>query len=364
MLSGLQLNLRAQCPGGASWLNTPVNGTLIDSARIQVLDTVNVRSTNPTAGSFAAGRPAYNSNVTTWDGNPYESISVIRGGGAFASTSFKLRTAVDSNIMHFWIRDIRGDGLNAETQRIFGFNNGVPVTATAKDLLNGASFTGGNQINGGGSTTSAVQSSVRIFFNGPVDSVIIRGTSFNDYVIMDLVARCEVILPVNHIDLTGKTIPTGVQLNWKITGEADRIEIERSGDNNKWTVLSSTSGITNVFFDTDPLQETNYYRIKTIDISGTVKYSNVIPIRRTRGNNLPTVIYPNPFKNIITCESGVKIISYKLYSSTGSLVLSKEIIGTNNFTENLPSSLTKGLYHLILLFKNGEQRSYKLVKDY
>lgn len=363
MLCAIQLPAYAQCPGGASWLNTPVNGTLKDSARVQVLDTVQVSSTNYSFGSYQAGRPIYSANGLSWGGYPYESIAVIRGGGIFATTTFKLKTAVDSNIIHFRISDVRGDAGNTETQRILGFNNGVPVSATANDFINGAAFNPGTgNITGGSTTTSGTQSSIRIFFNGPVDSVVIRALSANDFVAFELAARCDYILPIYKVNLTAKNAQSGVQLNWKITGEADRIEIERSDNSNNWVLLSSLAGTKQGFLDPNPLQETNYYRIKIIDLIGNIRYSNIITVKRTSTNNLQTRIYPNPFKNNINFDSDVKIVSYKLYSSSGSLILSKQITGTNNFTENF-SSLTKGLYHITLIFKNGEQRSYKLIKD-
>jgi Secretion system C-terminal sorting domain len=365
MLCAFQLQSFAQCPGGALWINTPVNGTLIDSATLQVLDTIKVSSTNPTSGTYSSGRPIYSANGLSWGGYPYQSISVIRGGGRGASTTFKLKIAVDSSIMHFRISDIRGDGLNVEHQRILGYNNGVPVSATANEFINGVSYNPltGN-INGGSTTTTFAQSSIRIFFNGPVDSVVIRSISLNDAVVFELAARCDVILPVHKVDLTAKNKSNGVQLSWNITGEADKIEIERSGDDNIWYPLPSLAGNIQEFFDSNPFQETNFYRLKITDNVGNTKYSNVVFVKRNRTNNLQTRIYPNPFKDFITCESDVKIVSYKLYSSTGTIILSKKITGTNSFTEKLPSTLSKGIYQIILRYKNGEERSYKLIKDF
>ena len=364
MLCALQANSYAQCPGGPSWLNSPVNGTLKDSARIQVIDTVYVSSTNPTFGSFAAGRPGYSLNTQTWGGNNYETLWVYRGGGAGASTTFKLKIPVDSNVMHFRISDIRGDGFNAETQRILGYRNGVLVSASFKDPQNGATVSGGNLIAGGPATTAAVQSSMRVFFDGPVDSVVITGTSFNDYIIMELAARCDEILPVHNVNITAKLFSSGIQLKWQIPEVIAQIQIEKSTDGNNWFLLKTTNGNVQQFQDVNPMTGINYYRLKIFDAAGRSVYSDIVQANYKQDRGVATKIYPNPFVNTIHCTSGQRLISYRLSSTTGDVIVNHKISPTNNFTENLPPSLAQGWYYITLFFQNGEQQSYKLFKQF
>ena len=158
------LNLaRAQCStGGAAWLNGLNNGIMRDTGLIA--GSVMVYAN--TVGTMTGGRPLYGIGSSTWKGLTYAALVVTRAYSSPGSnyTSFKLQTPLDSNRIHLLVDNIRGDLFNWETQRVKGFNNGVPVAIDFKDPVNGAYITGGNTINGSSTTTSLVQSSMRDFF--------------------------------------------------------------------------------------------------------------------------------------------------------------------------------------------------------
>jgi hypothetical protein len=193
-LVGWQTNSIAQCAGGAYWVNGPnTGGSLRDTGVVLLTDTVLVRTTNPTSGSFASGRPLYEINTSVWDGRNYQGLKIARGGGRGASTSFKLLIPVDSFQIHMKVSDVRGDIFNAENQSIRGFLNGVQVNSTFKELIANATRSGDNLI-GGGSTTPTNQSAARIFFHGPIDSISVTSIASSDYVIIELMARCDIVL--------------------------------------------------------------------------------------------------------------------------------------------------------------------------
>lgn len=207
----------SQCAGGAYWVNGPnAGGSLRDTGVIFLIDTVYVHTSPPTFGSFAAGRPLYGSNTVNWNGADYQSIRLARGGGNGAVTSFKLKIAADSFQIHLVVSDVRGDFFNWETQRIMGYLNGVKVPATFKDLTIGASQSGDDLIGGSG-TTSTVQSRARIFFHGPVDSISVRSVSQSDFVVMDLMARCDVIL-ANRPPSRQNALSSPIQADMKLIG--------------------------------------------------------------------------------------------------------------------------------------------------
>jgi hypothetical protein len=140
-------------------------------------------------------------------------------------------------------------------------------------------------------------------------------------------------------------------LNWKITGEAEKFEIERSEDKNTWSLLTSSSGNVTLFNDMSPLAGTNYYRIKAIGSSGSSRYSEVVKAIHKLEKNTELLIYPNPFVDVINCKSGEKIISYKICSTTGNTILSKNLKGLTNFTEKLPSSFQRACIISLCFFK-------------
>ncbi len=275
MLTGAKQSL-GQCIGNTSWVGgTPAVGTL--TATGIILGTVQVKLRSQ--GSFATGRPGYSINTSAYGGFTYQSLMTYRGA-SFASgtyTSFKLSTALDANYIHIQVSDIRGDGFNSEHQRVTGFLNGVSVPANFVDPQNGATVTGGNVINGAATTSSFVQSSMRAFFTGPVDSIVVMATSLSDYVIVDLFARCDLLLPFQLLDFWAKQNKKVIDLNWKTASEENIIayNVERSTNGITWetagTVSANHSNLQTKqyqFTDQQPFKGKNYYRLASVETTG------------------------------------------------------------------------------------------------
>ena len=75
-----------------------------------------------------------------------------------------------------------------------------------------------------------------------------------------------------------------------------------------------------------------------------------------------TIIYPNPVKDYINIESKEIISKIEVLDIEGRLLISKENINNINYTTNL-NSLSKGVYLLKVIYKNGKIASYKLLKQ-
>jgi|GEM_PF-2431303 hypothetical protein len=293
--------LSGQCIGNVSWIGgTPAAGSL--TANATILGTVGVQMRS--AGSFAGARPTYSSITEPYSGFTYQTLLIARGA-SFATgtyTSYKLSTPLPPSLIHISVRDIRGDAFNAEHQRVEGYLNGVPVTANFEDPINGAFITGGNIINGAAGTTSLVQSAMRAFFTGPVDSIVVKATSWSDYVIVNLHVRCDILLPFNLLSLKGWSFEAGTELSWKVTGESKILayQVEYSQDGIHWMAI----GTVNVqggnaleksyqFRHGHMHSGRLFYRLYAIESSGPGKYSpviSVLPDQHTRNARL----FPNP----------------------------------------------------------------------
>jgi hypothetical protein len=263
---------------------------------------VSVRS----SGSFAAGRPGYSVNNQTYGGYTWRSLMTYRGA-SFATgtyTYFKMQVPVPPTYIHIRVSDIRGDGINTEHQRVRGFLNGVAVGVTFEDPVNGAFITGGNIINGAATTTSTVQSAMRAFFTGAVDSIVVSATGFSDYVIVDLFARCDILLPYQLLSFSGQAVPEGIALAWKIGLETQTLgyRLERSTDGILWEEIATlrkseetTPEKTYRFTDLSPIPGKNLYRLQSIETNGPGQFSRVITvISDPRGWSSGLLIYPNP----------------------------------------------------------------------
>lgn len=356
----------AQCTTGAYWPNGPgSNGSLRDTAIVDYFDTVFIVTSNPTSGSFQGppnARPAYwFSTISQWGGMDYTGVQVIRGGGRGAKTYFKFSQPKDSSIIHLKVSNVRGDGFlcaNCEHQKITGYLAGVKVGSSFKALLNGAIQSGDN-LNGGSSTSGSVQSEGRIFFNGPVDSIIVQSVSTDDFIIAELYGRCYSILPVSWLSFEGSIQRSQILLNWKTAAEFGnkKFVIEKKIAN-YWNSIGEIAGaglsnnISNYSFtDNNPFFGNNTYRIRQVNNDGTVSYSKTLNLIYSRSAGIS--IYPNPASSFLHIQSSYPLHEVQLMSTDGKMI-ERYQAGDNTSLSIQLKNVVRGVYILKLISADGE----------
>ncbi len=307
---------RGQCATSIFWNGgTPAAGTR--NANGTILGTVGVAVTS--SGSFNTGRPGYFNNAQTYNGFNWRSLMTFRGasfaGGTF--TRFDLSVPVNPAYLHVRVSDIRGDGFNTEHQRVQGFLDGTPVAVTFEDPVNGAFITGGNVINGAATTTSTVQSAMRAFFAGPVNRIVVTCAGLSDFVIIDLFARCDILLPFQLTQFDAAWTSQGVELRWTSVQEesVQAYAIERSPDATRWSRIGEVEAIRAPgrekryrFTDRQPLPGTGYYRLFSIEPSGPGQYSHILTVRQQSRTGLDAIsLFPNPSSGQVILHVGAGV---------------------------------------------------------
>ncbi|WP_336516768.1 T9SS type A sorting domain-containing protein [Pollutibacter soli] len=359
---------RGQCPGGTLFSPTPIAGTTSANGFVQGTVAAHIQS----SGSFASGRPIYVHQNLTYNGFTWRSIQIIRGHSFPASTStyIKLAQPLSSTYIHFRVSDVRGDAINQnETQRIEGYNNGVPVTPNFEDFVNGAYITGGNIINGASTTTSTVQSAVRIFFSGPVDSVVLTRTAWSDYVIFDMFSRCAILLPFTLSSFEATWKENKSLLSWQVESawSFNEFIVQRSGDGRDWEDIGKKNIEDNdgfaghyTYTDRSPLRGRNFYRLKTIDTDGLINYSLVVNLI-AGGKSFQKLIskIQNPISSSFQLEI-TKEATLNIYSAQGSLIYNHRL---KTGVHQIPTlNWQPGTYFLNIIDLSGNTESQKLVK--
>ena len=330
---------------------------------ILVTDTVKFATTPPTIGSFNLLRPGYNVGVGTWNGYSYQSMSMYRGGGIGASTTMVLKTAADSNIIHVRISDIRGDGINTESQRIQGYLAGTLVPATFKDPVNGATVAG-NIVKGATTTTALVQSAMRIFFNGPVDSIVVTSVGFSDFVIIELAARCDALLPLSDLKFNGIAKDDRITLNWttsNINYASALVEHSVNGFNFSTLPGVAEKAALSAFRvnDHDPAEGRNIYRLTLKSSTGATLAVKTIQVSYHR---IAANIYPNPVADIVQLRFPKKILSYAIFSINGVRVKQSIISPSASLTISV-NELKAGAYLLQVFLEDGSTVGQRLIKE-
>lgn len=180
----------------------------------------------------------------------------------------------------------------------------------------------------------------------------------------------NVIVPVELTSFTVRLYNDNVILNWSTATELNNLgfEIERSDDSNEFLRLGFVEGHGTTtemqeysFIDNTLLNEGNYsYRLKQIDLDGTVTFSEIVEIEF---NNLPTSFviyqnYPNPFNSSTVIKYEVpeeKQITITLYNSIGEEVSTviNEVKKAGRYSVTFDSpNLPSGIYFYRIIAGN------------
>lgn len=175
------------------------------------------------------------------------------------------------------------------------------------------------------------------------------------------------ILPIGVTSINAAPQGKGILIDWTnaFESDVDHYELEESGNGSGFVLAASfqpknNNGLTASYnwLDERVYQGNNYYRVKSVGLSGEIKYTPVVKVQFESSKQAFT-IYPNPVKgnNIMLEFNNLEKGNYSLevFNSSGQKIMSRNIAHAGgNATEmlNLPV-LSTGLYHFRL---NGNKQ--------
>lgn len=168
-------------------------------------------------------------------------------------------------------------------------------------------------------------------------------------------------------------------MTWELNNELsfDHFELERGYDGMQFSVISNITARKN----TDTLEKYNftdaekapatasktYYRLKMVDVNGTLSYSKVVAIPLDTPETLQTSVYPNPFNDKLYINLQMKsagVVNISLTDIAGKVVYQyRQMLGTVSRTLSYSGfeHLSRGTY-IITIETNGERVSRKIEK--
>ena len=169
------------------------------------------------------------------------------------------------------------------------------------------------------------------------------------------------VLPIKLGAFLVKKLNNSVQLNWSTAQEinSSHFIIERSADGRNWNTIetvraagNSNASINYLAYDNTPLNGTNYYRLKLVDLDTRAEYS---PVRNVYFNMPYTVVIaPNPVRdliNITIAKATSQSIIVEVVDISGKMVY-EETTNRSSIQINL-SGLAKGMYFVKLITEEG-----------
>jgi hypothetical protein len=184
-----------------------------------------------------------------------------------------------------------------------------------------------------------------------------------------------ITLPVTFTTIKGYQKNEGIQVEWNIATESKmkQYEVEKSATGQEFTKvaierarLNNSSSVSYNWYDAAPFSGNNFYRIKSVDNEGIVKYSTIVNVKI--GGKSSIVAYPNPVKDrrvvlqFQNKEKGDYVV--QLFNNLGQQVYSRVIkhLGRSaTQTLQLGSFVQKGLYQLKITNGTNETITQQLL---
>ncbi|MFK7969723.1 MAG: T9SS type A sorting domain-containing protein [Bacteroidia bacterium] len=185
-----------------------------------------------------------------------------------------------------------------------------------------------------------------------------------------------VSLPVEFLSFTGERVNAhDVKVSWTTAKEInnDYFIIEKKrGVNGSFEEISrvnskeNPSDVNNYdYLDQSGMANVNFYRLKQIDLDGTVTFSEIVEITMDElAENDKFVVFPSPAEDQTTLRSIVKLetdLKFEITDMNGKVVLSGSLPKASGKI-NIPlTGIAAGTYH-VTTFANGKSYLNRLVK--
>jgi autotransporter-associated beta strand protein len=188
-----------------------------------------------------------------------------------------------------------------------------------------------------------------------------------------IIFRPSATLPVKIVSFSATKKSSNIELNWRVENEINikQYVIEHSENGYKFETINSLAPKGNHLsienyqaVDATPSPLNNYYRIKAINIDGSIVYSEIVSLLE-KNTTQELTVYPNPVKNgVINILLSDKIqgkATIHILNAAGQLAYS-DFIKASSSKEIKINHLPTGAYQLIVKDESGKTWVEKIVK--
>lgn len=180
-------------------------------------------------------------------------------------------------------------------------------------------------------------------------------------------------LPIGLANFKAAQRTSAIELSWNALSESNmlRHEIERSTSGSSFTAIGTVAAQNNSvtykynFLDAAPAKGNNYYRLRSVSLSGGVTYSNILRLNMGAGKTDMTII-SNPVRSGLVNLQLTNITRGKyainVFNNVGQQVANKSLDltdGSSTELIRLPSDVAKGIYFVQLT--NGSTKFTKQI---
>jgi trimeric autotransporter adhesin len=178
----------------------------------------------------------------------------------------------------------------------------------------------------------------------------------------------ESILPVTFSRFNATASQCRVALTFSTAFEQNNshFEMEWSSNGRDFVKIATVASKGNssieqtyAYTHNNPAAGNNYYRIKQVDLNGTITYSQVINTS-SDCSRVKIAAYPNPMVNQLNVSGLQPGSVLQLIDANGKTVLSARAVQSNLILNT--TQLPKGNYYLIAIAIDEQKQTIKLIK--
>jgi hypothetical protein len=177
-------------------------------------------------------------------------------------------------------------------------------------------------------------------------------------------------LPVNFMGIVANKTESGISVRWDVADEYDvkEYQLEKSTSGGIFnTVGTVVANKRTVYGYTDPNSKAPviYYRIKSVDLNGSIKYSGIIKIVNGTSFSNNMHVYPSPATSQLTIQHSQLGYNDRLTITTlDGKILRQVIPGRGNSNTMIEiSTLPSGMYLIRLDNGNGKIETSSFIKQ-
>ena len=193
-----------------------------------------------------------------------------------------------------------------------------------------------------------------------------------------IVFETSITLPVTITNIAAYQKNKNIAVDWKVANEINMVkyDVEKSTNGSVFTKVGTVnvSGTNNTYnsyswLDVNAVQGNNFYRIKTYDNSGQVKYSSIVKVAIGKSEG-GFSIYPNPVKgNVINLQmtnQPADTYQVRLTNAIGQVLYTTSIQsngGNSSHALNVSSKLAAGIYQLEIIGQDNNHNTQKVIVE-
>jgi hypothetical protein len=181
------------------------------------------------------------------------------------------------------------------------------------------------------------------------------------------------VVPVTITSIRAYQKRNDIEVEWKVENELNIVsyEVQKSLDGIHFSFanLVAARGGNNTYLSLDvhAMYGDNYYRVKSTDANGQIKYTRIVKVRMGYGSQGIT-IYPNPASNkqvgIAFANMPEGVYETTIFNNLGQLILSNKInhsAGSSSEAILFNQFVPAGTYHLDIIHPGGKKETLQFV---